>query len=223
LHLYLIRHAESENNAQPEHLRVEDPGITPRGVEQAEFLARWLAEHPLDQVITSPFRRALQTVAPLFALKKHEVEVCCDVVERGGCYRGWHPGNWEGGKGFSADEIAAFLPGVTVDARITAAGWWANRPRETDAEAELRAEQTVAKLSARFAASKKRIAIITHAEFQRIMLEKMLSAQSIAADSLGPICNAGITYVTLHDGRWKLQWFNAVTHMPSQLVSGAKG
>lgn len=223
LHLYLIRHAESENNALPEHLRVEDPSITARGREQAEYLARWLAEHPLDQVITSPFRRALQTLAPLFQRCQYPIEVSSDIVERGGCYRGWHPGNWEGARGLTPAEIHALLPGVTIDSRITDAGWWANRPRETDPEAELRAEQLELQLRQRFATSRARVAMITHAEFQRILLAKMLSPQNVSAASLGPICNAGITYLTWQDEGWKLHWFNAVTHMPSAFVSGAKG
>ena len=38
MQLYLIRHAESENNARPEHDRVEDPSITTLGRRQAELM-----------------------------------------------------------------------------------------------------------------------------------------------------------------------------------------
>ena len=31
MRLFLIRHAQSENNAKPDHLRIEDPGLTELG------------------------------------------------------------------------------------------------------------------------------------------------------------------------------------------------
>ena len=38
MRLYLIRHAQSENNARPEHERVEDPGLTELGARQIDHL-----------------------------------------------------------------------------------------------------------------------------------------------------------------------------------------
>ena len=48
--LYLIRHGQSENNARPEHLRVEDAELTDLGHQQAEQLAPWIATvgHPVQ-------------------------------------------------------------------------------------------------------------------------------------------------------------------------------
>jgi probable phosphoglycerate mutase len=61
--LLLIRHA------LPVRLEVTegpaDPQLSEIGVEQADRLATWLAEEPIDALYTSPLVRAVQTAAPL--------------------------------------------------------------------------------------------------------------------------------------------------------------
>ena len=63
MELLLIRHALP--------VRIEDadgpadPSLADLGVRQAEALAAWLADEPIDTVYTSPLRRAQQTAAPL--------------------------------------------------------------------------------------------------------------------------------------------------------------
>jgi 2,3-bisphosphoglycerate-dependent phosphoglycerate mutase len=77
MELVLIRHAEP--------YRVDgggigpagpaDPGLTERGLEQAEQLAAWLAVEPLDHIVSSPLRRARDTAAPLAARFGFDVEL----------------------------------------------------------------------------------------------------------------------------------------------------
>ncbi len=62
MRLLLIRHAQSANNALPEHLRVEDPALTALGHRQAQALAVWLSTCSVNVLVASPFRRALETV-----------------------------------------------------------------------------------------------------------------------------------------------------------------
>lgn len=223
MHLYLIRHAESENNARPENQRVEDPSITDRGAKQAASLAEWLETHPTDLLVTSPFRRALQTAAPVALRSKSSIEVWCDIYERGGCYSGWQDRDMRGAAGLSQDGILNLLPNALFDQQIASEGWWGGRPREQDDETRLRAIAVKKKIEQRFVPQSARIALITHAEFQRILLAQLLDFQNVDVTRLGPICNAGITYLTFQNSEWKLQWFNAVTHIPSELITGAKG
>ncbi len=61
MELYTFRHAESANNANPLVQRIEDPPLTERGRRQAGRMARWLPSIDSDLLITSPFRRALET------------------------------------------------------------------------------------------------------------------------------------------------------------------
>ena len=42
-----------------------DPDLELEGYAQADALARWLADEPIDAVYSSPLRRAQQTAAPV--------------------------------------------------------------------------------------------------------------------------------------------------------------
>jgi len=67
MELVLVRHAEPLRVDQGRADGPADPGLTARGVEQAERLARWLQPEAPDAVLTSPLRRAVETAAPLAA------------------------------------------------------------------------------------------------------------------------------------------------------------
>ena len=68
MELLLIRHAEPVRIASGETREPADPGLTDRGVDQAQRLAAWLAAESVDAIATSPLRRARETAAPLGAL-----------------------------------------------------------------------------------------------------------------------------------------------------------
>ncbi len=80
--LILVRHAEpvriasGESGGEP-----VDPPLTPRGVEQAERLADWLAHERVDAVLSSPQRRARQTAAPVARAHGLDVEIVAGIVE----------------------------------------------------------------------------------------------------------------------------------------------
>lgn len=228
MHLYLIRHAESENNARAEHERVEDPSITSRGVRQAEQLAEWLATFEFDLLLTSPFRRALETAKPIAARSGRAVQVWCDIYERGGCYRGWKADNFQGAAGLGREGILELVPGATLDEAISAAGWWGELPRESDEQTAARAAAVRRKLEQQFGGRPHRVAAVIHAEFQRLLMAELLG-DILDLSQLGPICNAGVTHLTYQadrsreTGQWQLQWFNAVTHLSSDLITSAKG
>ena len=89
--LYLIRHAQSLNNAQPPELRVEDPALTDLGHEQSRRLAEHVTSLRLTKLITSPFRRALQTAEHIRLATGLIPEVRIDLHETGGCVSGIAP------------------------------------------------------------------------------------------------------------------------------------
>src|SRR5437763_9410750 len=74
MELLLIRHAEP--------VRIEDavgpadPNLHERGIKQAERLAGYLAEEPLEGLFSSPMRRAQETAAPI--AKAHNLPVVID-------------------------------------------------------------------------------------------------------------------------------------------------
>ena len=79
MQMLLIRHALP--------VRIEgapgpaDPPLSDLGRRQAERLAAWLADEPIDAVWCSPMRRARETAAPLAAALGHEVVIDDDLAE----------------------------------------------------------------------------------------------------------------------------------------------
>ena len=66
MELLWVRHGEPERIAPGTGVRA-NPALTARGPEQAQRLAAWLAFEPIDVVVSSPLRRAIETAAPIAA------------------------------------------------------------------------------------------------------------------------------------------------------------
>lgn len=76
----LVRHAKAGDRGrwdEPDDLRP----LTPPGEGQAEALVRVLAGFDVDRVLSSPYLRCSQTVAPLAADRGLAVEPCDDLAE----------------------------------------------------------------------------------------------------------------------------------------------
>ena len=58
-----------------------DPPLTTEGRSEAEAVGRWLARRPVDHVVSSPMRRALETAEPLARRLGLEAEVLDGVGE----------------------------------------------------------------------------------------------------------------------------------------------
>jgi broad specificity phosphatase PhoE len=72
--LILVRHAEAEHVVSEDGTPA-DPGLTNRGLAQAEAVARWLARESIDRVVSSPSRRARETAGPTVARTGLELEI----------------------------------------------------------------------------------------------------------------------------------------------------
>lgn len=221
MQLYLIRHAESENNARPGYQRVEDPAITAVGRLQADHLANWTRTLKIDSLITSPFLRTLQTTRPICDAGKLPVAVWHHVFERGGCYRGYGEDAREGGMGLGRSAILTHLPCATIDETIEEGGWWGGRARETDDETIARATRVIERFATTYGANGQTVVAIVHAEFKRHLLMQMLSGIADAS-AFGPLCNTGITKLTFDGSRWRLDWLNSVSHLPARLITGVE-
>ncbi len=223
MQLYLIRHAESENNAISPHDRVEDPPITELGRQQAEHLSAWMQTLKIDTLITSPFRRALETTRSILQITPQKAHVWLDMHERGGCYRGYLPDEIEGAMGLGAAEIRAHLTiddrECRIDETIDQSGWWGGKDQETDDEAKQRASAVARRLQNTFGANGQTIVAVTHADFKRLLLGAMLP-QVLDPHSIGPMRNTGITKVDFDGSRWQLDWLNSVSHLPAELITG---
>ncbi len=73
--LLLVRHCESagQESGAP---------LTSDGLQQATLLATFLRSFPVDAILCSPFRRALESIAPFAAQTRIDVEEDARLVER---------------------------------------------------------------------------------------------------------------------------------------------
>ncbi len=139
--MFLLRHGESYFNLHFSATRVdpgiEDPELTPRGLEQAQAAAARLAGVPLTRMIVSPYTRALQTAQPILQVHRLRVDIMHEVRERTAfvCDVGSHP-----------DLLAAKFP--QHDFGHLPGRWWHDR-RETTQETVARANAFRARMAAR--------------------------------------------------------------------------
>jgi glucosyl-3-phosphoglycerate phosphatase len=85
--MFLLRHGQSYFNLHFNATRVdpgiEDPELTPLGMEQAAAAAKQLADAALTRIIISPYTRTLQTAQPVLAIHlKVPVEIMHEVREQ---------------------------------------------------------------------------------------------------------------------------------------------
>jgi len=73
LHLILVRHGETEWNAQRRYLGQSDILLSPFGRQQAELVAERLAHQKIDAVYASDLKRAWETAALI--AQKHTLKV----------------------------------------------------------------------------------------------------------------------------------------------------
>lgn len=78
--IHVIRHAKAKNRfewTEPDERRP----LTKRGRREAETIARRLADEPLARLVSSPYRRCLQTLEPLASALEVSVETTSLLAE----------------------------------------------------------------------------------------------------------------------------------------------
>ncbi|MFK8113496.1 MAG: histidine phosphatase family protein [Rubripirellula sp.] len=224
MQLYLIRHAESENNAKPGYLRTEDPSLTAIGRLQAQHLAAWAATQKFDALITSPVRRALQTTRFITDSVNCHVHVWADVFEQGGIYPGFGPDAIRGGDGLSRSQVIQHVTAdptaCTLDESIHENGWWAGRDRETPEQMVTRATQVIERLVDTFADSNSVVLAVIHADFKYELLHQLMG-WGAESESLGHLRNTSISHLIRQQNGWRLDCFNSVSHLPGRLARDA--
>ena len=174
--LILIRHAQSENNAFPDHLRVSDPNITELGVVQAKKLA--MAVHALEPTVLycSAFLRSLETTRPIAEVTGLRPMVRQDIYEQGGCHRGYLPNPRIAERGMGREILSKRYANWHLDDRIEETGWFDLDHYESREEANHRAQRVKAWLESesRTHNPSDRVALVIHADFKLRLIEALL-------------------------------------------------
>lgn len=242
MELFLIRHAQSYNNALgDQRRRMVDPPLTEIGQRQAELLATFLANgtdhesapcegepanggsgcgHGITRLYTSAMQRALQTAQAISKALGLPAEVWVDVHEHGGMWLDHdEPVGVVGYPGMRRSEIVARFPEALLPPEVTEDGWYdPARGCESWEQAALRAEQVAQQLRA-WAQRDEHIAIVSHGGFSHLLLRALLHVAP-EGDVFFHHDNTGVTRLRFHEnGQASLRYLNRISHLPADLVT----
>ena len=238
--LYIIRHAQSANNALlDQRYRIHDPHLTELGQRQAEILARHLAAGPvreppadatpgsptrrgpgfgITRLYCSPMLRSLQTAEPVGRALGLTPEVWVDIHECGGVWVDHgETGGIVGYPGIRRPELQEVFPGFTIPENLTDEGWWRDGHEEPGAWSA-RAEMVASRLWS-WAATDERVALITHGAFSDRLLHALLGADGTERVYY-ELYNTSISAVDFgRDEQLSLRYLNRVDHLAPSLVT----
>ena len=213
MELYLIRHAQSWNNARPQVERIHDPCITELGHRQAKLLADAMKRWGLTHLVTSPFLRALETTSYIHASTGLTPKVQVDLHEQGGCMSGPTPAVMVGQPGMNHTEIESRFPGYEISEEIGPHGWWKRRPYESEELVRERASNLLERTRQEFGRTEARVAFVMHADFIRTFLHQL------EWSDLGPPFNTSVTRIVLDPHTTAIKDYNCVDHLPTEAHS----
>lgn len=216
--LFLVRHAQSANNAKAEHERVPDPGLTPLGLQQAQVLAPAVRELAPSHLFTSPFLRTLQTTDPIAQALKTIPYVRADIFEQGGCYRGYRVGERDPEPGMNRAQIEALHPSWKIDPEIDRSGWNKLTEYESREQARLRAHRVRDWLTNTDWPNGSRIMLVIHADFKIRLLESFLNSNDLE-DNLSSVINTAWTELRFAQGDWNLENYNIHEHLDRHMIT----
>ena len=224
--LFLVRHAQSCGNAGihtgDTAADRQDPILSETGERQALRLGERFSDVPLDAILASGLRRALQTASAVAGQQPPDgtktVEVLpllteCNVLE--------------GYAGFSFDELRSLAP-----ASRPADGWDSpqtvlpNNEQTDEAYNIDRAKQVMRVLRSRFH-SGERVMAVGHGMFNTVLLMQALEIDPQRFDP--DFDNTGVTYLSFYEagtGPWgfdvRLRTLNDTAHLNSDVHTGGQ-
>lgn len=79
--IYIVRHAKSIANENGLFGGITDYELSNEGLEQAEKLATRLKEYEIDNIYSSPLKRAIQTIKPTSIMKNMNINIVDNLRE----------------------------------------------------------------------------------------------------------------------------------------------
>ena len=224
MHVYLIRHAQSENNALTEDAtgrRKVDPDLTELGYQQRDLLAEFLssADYEIKHLYTSAMYRSLLTAQPLGDALDIKPKIWLDLHENGGMFQ-HRNGHTSGFHGMTRAAIKEAFPGFTMPDEISEKGWYdAEMGQEPETHSLFRAIK-VAKALRKRSHSDDVIALVSHAGFLDVLLKAIFDQLPSRPHTMRYVHdNTAITRVNFDGARPTLHFMNRVEHLPAGLRS----
>ena len=227
MRLYLIRHAQSENNALNQakiHQRKVDPGLTTIGYQQRDLLARFLHNEPdvagegfeIDRLYTSAMYRSLLTTQPVSDALSLAPNVWPDLHELGGMYQSQN-GNRTGFGGMTRGAILQEFPGFDLPSSISDSGWYdADMGFEPLTKSIERARAVARRLHA-WSESEHVIALVSHAGFLNLLLQALDDDMPLRKGWRYYHNNTAFTRIDYIEGQPIIHYMNRAEHLPAGL------
>ena len=220
MELYIIRHAESENNARPQEERTEDPTLSALGYRQAEYLVNRIRHIRPTRIFVSPFLRTLETIAPYIRETGQSVEAWIDIHEQGGVQAGAGNADYEGRPGMKRSEIEQKFPGVRLGDEFDEKGWWKSRPWEDYEAAQTRAERVNRWIHDEFALTGECVVLVSHGAFMRFLVGVILGTPGMGHDRIDWFANTSVTRFIITPNYTHLALMNCTRHLPEAWIRG---
>jgi 2,3-bisphosphoglycerate-dependent phosphoglycerate mutase len=243
MRLYIIRHAQSFNNALSDlRDRVSDPPLTELGLRQADLLAEIMAKGQrieqlwgassedtgvrqrtgvgLNRLYCSAMHRSLQTAYPVSQALGLYPEVWIDIHESGGIYLEYDDDRGiVGYPGKNRSAIMKEFPGYVLPEEVTEDGWWgASRGQEDWFTCQGRAIRVADQLK-KWADRDERIGMVTHGGFIDALL-KALTNQLPGDQVFFHHFNTAITRIDFAaSGHLDVRYINRIDHLPKDMIS----
>jgi broad specificity phosphatase PhoE len=213
MELLIVRHGESEANAQGRMQGQHDYPLSEAGHKQAQLLARWLRRcgFRFDAVYTSPLSRALSTARALTAeLGLPEPELAAELSEL-------HAGSLQG---LTRDEIEASYPGFLQRA-VTELGDFSEYGGESYDEVQLRVRSLLVRWQSKHREAAHRILAVAHGG-TNFHLVKALVCEPVPRVMSLKFGNCTATLVRMRERRGHYLG-EVVFHLPVDLLGAATG
>lgn len=247
MQLYLIRHAQSVNNALyaasgSYHERSSDPILSEAGRAQAELLARFLGhgdpasetdEHDafnrkgfgITHLYCSLLRRSVETALTISRSLNVPAIAELDLHEWGGIFEiiGENR-DYVGLPGSNRAFFEEHYPTLILPESLNEDGWW-SRPHEQRDEAFDRASRFLDELMTRHNGSEDNVALVTHAGFYHSLLTK-ISGLPLEPENdrwltkvLFAMNNAAVSRIDFHEHGIVMVYLNRVDFIPRDLIT----
>lgn len=200
LRLILVRHGQTDANLNRFLQGQSDGLLNATGIQQAEALGRQLKDVPIDQIISSPLRRAQQTAAAVARHHQLDVETSILATE-------WNCGLLDG---VPAEVFRKNLQEFNGPLSLF-------RPEggETLLEVQQRAAEFLTHLTANYQGQT--VLVCSHGDFMRALMSLLRQIDIEQASEIF-FENASYTILELANGQWKLVALNQLPEK-SELIN----
>ena len=201
--LYFVRHGQTLGNVTGDFSTTAHGVLTDKGVEQAELLADRLAHYQFDLIYSSPFDRAVKTIAPYLKRNGRQAELWPELCE--GC--------WQEDWNASVPKRQKKAKPLSVDEDLNSLFHWdenAHFPHEDEVyhESAQRFAQGQEKLLARHAGQKTKILLVGHWYQTNRYLEGLMKLPRADYERFHHN-NTGLSYLfERRDGKFMLEFLN---------------